>query len=83
MPMAHTTCRLAGLGAQCLVERSDIDQEDWPAIHRWMQQVLSAFRELKLEHRHDYLNLEAAEDTGFGRTRPYMATLTVRWLVQF
>jgi len=55
----------------------DIDQEDWPSINTWMEGVTQEVAKLNLRTEMDYLDLSALEDTGYSRTRPFLAEMIV------
>ena len=62
----------------CVADRVDIDQEDWPAIHHWVGGVVSGLEGVGLQSHLDYLSVSnGTEQTGFSRTQPFMATLSV------
>lgn len=72
--------KLQELGGRRLYRRVDIDQEDWPSIEGWMEGLLERVVELDLRTELDYLDLSSTGDeTGHGRTRPFMAPMTVKY----
>lgn len=74
----NVLCRLGDLGAKCLHSRVDVDLEDWPVINKWMESVLDKIKKLELKTNMDYLDLtNQTEDTGYSRTKPFTAAMTV------
>ena len=72
---------MSGLGAKCLVQRCDVDQEDWNAINVWYDQVMVHLDSLSLEDRMDYLDMQSLNSSGDGtpsRNNPFMATIKVQ-----
>ena len=62
-----------------LCSRVDVDQEDWEAIGLWMKGVVAGVTALELTTATDYLDLsQQTEDTGYSRTQPFMARISVR-----
>ncbi len=62
--------------------RVDVDQEDWPSINSWMDVILDKLDGLELVTALDYLDLsEESAETGYSRTRPFTATMTVSVVV--
>ena len=81
-PPPPSSPRLEALGAHCIAARVDVDQEDWQAIGSWMGGVVSGLQGVGLQSRSDYLILpDSSTEEGFSRTRPFMATLTVRYII--
>ena len=71
--------RLRELGANELCSRVDVDQEDWEAIGLWVEAVRAGVVALELATGADYLDLsQQAEDTGYSRTQPFWARISVR-----
>ncbi|XP_066292774.1 NADPH oxidoreductase A-like isoform X2 [Branchiostoma lanceolatum] len=71
--------RLTDLRATQLVPRSDVDQEDWSVIDSWIDAVLDVLPVVAIEATLDYLSLVAVScDQSYNRTRPFMATMTVK-----
>ena len=71
--------RLRELGATELCSRVDVDQEDWEAIGLWVEAVRAGVVALELATGTDYLDLsQQAEDTGYSRTQPFWARISVR-----
>ena len=70
------------MGANELCKRVDVDQEDWEAIGLWMEAARAGVVTLDLSTATDYLDLsQQAEDTGYSRTQPFWATISVRVMV--
>lgn len=46
---------LSALGAQKIVNRAEVDQEDWPVIDGWFAAVKAKLGELDLDVRADYI----------------------------
>lgn len=80
-------CRLHSLGSHCLLERVDIDQEDWDLINTWLDTLVDRLNDIRndIPVCLDYLGttlVDDEEDTGFCRSRPFMATVTVSSVCQ-
>lgn len=72
--------RLSSAGGQCIVQRVDIDQEDWITIDGWIDNVTQIIPTLDLRIDQDYLDTstQGLESEGiYTRQTPLMATLMV------
>ena len=74
--------RLHEMGGSCLLERVDIDQEDWDIINTWLDTLVERLDDIRddIPVCMDYLGpmlLDEEGESGFHRTRPFMAVVTV------
>ena len=59
-----------------------MDQEDWEAIGLWIEAARASVVALELSTATDYLDLsQQVEDTGYSRTQPFWATISVSEMV--
>jgi sulfite reductase (NADPH) flavoprotein alpha-component len=73
--------RLHEIGWSCLLERVDINQEDWNIINTWLDMLVERLGDIRdnINVCMDYLGpilLKEEDELGFHRARPFMATVT-------
>lgn len=71
------SCRTGSLGAKCVVDRQDVDMEDWSIINKWMDKVINYILSAKLTTSLDYIQHGDITEELYSRTRPFIATLIV------
>ncbi|XP_070571831.1 NADPH oxidoreductase A-like [Ptychodera flava] len=71
--------RLEYLGASPIVQRSDVDMEDWSVISDWIEKVIAALATVAIETRIDYLSPRLPRNNDqHDRNRPFMAKMIVK-----
>eukprot|EP01087_Luapelamoeba_hula_P014584 TRINITY_DN429_c0_g1_i1.p1 TRINITY_DN429_c0_g1~~TRINITY_DN429_c0_g1_i1.p1 ORF type:complete len:673 (+),score=162.12 TRINITY_DN429_c0_g1_i1:70-2088(+) len=74
--------RYEDLGATAFVNRVDVDQEDWPVIDKWMNQVFEKLPSLPLTVRQDYItqrpDVGKRQTEKHNRSKPYWAKVLVK-----
>jgi len=71
---------LGALGAVRLVDRAEVDQEDWAIINKWFSDVKAKLSQIPFEIRADYITSrsESGMQQKHGRLRPYMAEMIMK-----
>ncbi|XP_006825318.1 NADPH oxidoreductase A-like [Saccoglossus kowalevskii] len=71
--------RLLYLGANRLIERSNVDMEDWTVINDWIKKIISCLETVVIETRVDYMSSRLpCNNDGYCRTRPFVAKMKVK-----
>lgn len=68
------------LGCQCVIDRQEVDMEDWLVINLWIHKVMSYLPTAQLKTSLDYLHHSDITEDTFSRNKPFMATLKVNCL---
>ena len=63
---------------KCVVDRHDVDMEDWSVINKWLNSVLGYISTAYIEQKMDYLRLSDIIEDKHNRHQPFMATLKVK-----
>lgn len=64
-------------GAECVVDRHDVDMEDWSVINQWLSRVCDYVSQAELRTTLDYIQHDDMTEDLFSRHRPFLATLKV------
>lgn len=72
---------LEALGAKRVVDKAEVDQEDWPVIDAWFAAVKAKLHELDLDVRADYIvsRSGSAKQEKHGRLRPFAAEMVTKY----